>query len=85
MGYVQEDVDGETIDYITMRECNNNVRSDVLNYVIRTTIEHGMNLEYECCGGLFHLGDEKWIRHHVEAIGGTIVNDVPVEEASPGS
>lgn len=85
MAFGEDEIDGELVGYITMRECNNPVRSDILNYVLRLSMEHNMNIEYECNGSWFHLGDEKWIKHHVEKNGGEIVSNVPVAELAQTS
>jgi hypothetical protein len=80
MAYHEEEMNGEQVEYLTLREGNNTIRSDVLNYVLRLCLEHNKNLEYECNGSWYHLGDHEWIRFHVEKGGGEVHDGVTIPE-----
>ena len=80
MAYNYEEIDGEQVGYLHLREGNNQIKADVLNYVLRLSFEHNMNIEYECAGSWYHLGDPKWMRKHVERQGGNVFDPVTVPE-----
>ena len=68
--------EGEGVwNWVQMREGFNHVRGDVLNWVLRTCIEHDINLEYQVYGSWYYQGDDKWIDEHINRNGGVRVNN----------
>ena len=85
MAYNEDEMNGEQVGYLTMREGNKPIRSDILNYVVRLVLQHNMNLEYECNGSWYHLGDPEWIKFHVEKNGGEFIDSVPTAQLAQTS
>lgn len=85
MAYNEDEMNGKQVGYLTMREGNKPIRSDILNYVVRLVLQHDMNLEYECNGSWYHLGDPEWIKFHVEKNGGEFIDSVPTAQLAQTS
>ena len=70
--------DGVEYHYINLKEGYNNIRGDVLNYVLRTCMQYNINLNYEVNGAWYWQGNETWMKKHMESKG--FEHIVPVEE-----
>ena len=72
------EVDGIDYPFITVKEGYNNIRGDVLNYVLRTCLQHNLNVTYGCHGAWYWQGDDNWVKAHMTQMGYTFGTAVTV-------
>lgn len=73
-------VDGIEYQYVSVKEGFNNIRGDVLNYVLRTCLSHNLNVTYECHGAWYWQGDDNWVAAHMESMGFPVPIKQPAQD-----
>lgn len=74
-------VNGINYPYVSVKEGFNHIRSDVLNWVLRTCIQHNLNVTYQCHGAWYWQGDDNWMKAHMESRGYSMPLQQPAQDS----